>query len=163
MNTKDAIYASMDLSMTVFNGYLADLDDADLLIRPADGCNHLAWQIGHLIASEVNLLEGICPGKAADLPDGFAAAHSKDTAGSDDASAFRSKAEYLALFEKVRQATKAALEEMSDDQLSAPAPENFRSFCPTVGHMFVLIGTHPMMHSGQIVPLRRKLHKPVVF
>jgi len=163
MNTKDAIRASMDLSMTVFTGYLADLDDAELLIRPANGCNHLAWQIGHLIASEVNLLEGICPGKAATLPEGFAHAHSKDTANSDDASGFMSKDDYMALFGKVRQATTAALEELSDEQLSQPAPEHFQSFCPTVGHMFVLIGTHPMMHSGQIVPLRRKLDKPVVF
>jgi hypothetical protein len=163
MDTKDAIRASMDLSMTVYNGYLSDLDDSELMTRPGEGCNHLAWQMGHLINSEVNILNGICPGKGAELPEGFADAHSKETAGSDDASKFLSKDEYLSLYKKVRQSTLAALDATSDEQLSEPGPEAFRSFCPTVGHVFTLIGTHPMMHAGQIVPVRRKLNKPVMF
>ena len=163
MDTKDAIRASMDLSDTVFNSYLSDLDDADLMTRPGEGCNHLAWQLGHLINSEVNILKSICPGKEAELPNGFADAHGKETAKSDEASKFLSKDEYLSLYKKVRASTLAALDETSDEQLSAPGPENFRSFCPTVGHVFVLIGTHPMMHAGQIVPVRRKLNKAVLF
>ncbi len=163
MQAKDAIRGSMDLSMMVFKSYLDDLEDSELMIRPGDGCNHMAWQIGHLINSEVNMLEGICPGKAAKLPDGFAEAHSKDKAGSDDPSDFLSNQEYWALFDKVRQSTIAALEEMSDEELDAPGPEQMRTFCPTVGNVFVLIATHPMMHAGQAVPIRRKLKKPVKF
>ena len=163
MQTKDAIRAAMDLSSQVFNTYLSDLDDAELMERPGTGCNHLAWQVGHLIASEVMLLDSVCQGKAAELPDGFAEAHSKEAAASDDAGKFYPKAEYQALFEKVRASTLAALEELSEDQLDQPSPEMFRDFCPTTGHMFVLIGTHPMMHAGQIVPVRRKLEKPILF
>jgi hypothetical protein len=163
MQTKDAIRAAMDVSSMVFKGYLGDLDDAEMMNRPGPGCNHLAWQCGHLTASEVHLLESICPGKAAALPEGFAEAHSKETAGSDDASQFLKKDEYLELMDKVRESTVAALDELSDEALDEPSPENFRNFCPTVGHMFVLIGTHPMMHAGQIVPVRRKLDKPVLF
>jgi len=163
MDTKTAIRASMDLSMMVFKSYLSDLEDAELMMRPGEGCNHFAWQIGHLISSEVSLLEGICPGKGAELPEGFAEAHSKETAGSDDASDFRSKEEYWTLFEKVRQATVAALESLSDEEMDAESPEQLRGFCPTVGHVLILIGTHPMMHAGQAVPVRRKLNKPVQF
>lgn len=108
-------------------------------------------------------MNAISPGKGADLPDGFANAYSKETASSDDASMFLSKDEYLSLYSKVHESTVKALDEMTDEQLSESAPENFRSFCPTVGHVFVLIGTHPMMHAGQIVPVRRQLNKPVVF
>jgi len=163
MNSKDAIKAAMDFSSMVYNGYLADLDDAEMLQRPGEGCNHFAYQTGHLIASEVNLLDSICPGQAASLPDGFADAHSKDAAASDDAAKFHSRDEYQTLWETVRASTVAALESMSDSDLDNEAPEHFRSFCPTVGHMFVLIGTHPMMHAGQAVPLRRKTGKPVLF
>jgi uncharacterized damage-inducible protein DinB len=131
--------------------------------RPAEGCNHLAWQIGHLTASEVSLLETICPGKAAELPSGFADAHSKETAGSDDPTQFQTKEQYLALMDEVRGSTLAALDELTDEALDEPAPEQFRSFCPTVGHLFTLIATHHMMHAGQIVPVRRQLGKPVVF
>ena len=163
MDTKEAIKASMDLSTTVLNSYLSDLDDGDLMTRPGEGCNHLAWQLGHLVKSEVNILNAICPGKGAELPEGFAEAHEKETASSDDPSKFLSKDEYLSLYANVHEATLKALDEMSDEQLSEPGPEPFRSFCPTVGHVFVLIGTHPMMHAGQVVPVRRKLNKPVVF
>ena len=163
MHTKDAIRAAMDMSSMVFKGYLGDLDDADMMNRPGPGCNHLAWQCGHLTASEVQLLESVCPGKGAELPAGFAEAHSKETAGSDDASKFLKKDEYMELMDKVRESTVAALDELSDEGLDAPAPEDFQSFCPTVGHLLMLIGTHPMMHAGQIVPVRRKLGKPILF
>ena len=163
MDTKDAIRASMDLSMMVLNSYLSDLDDAELMTRPGEGCNHVAWQLGHLINSEVNILNAVCPGKAAELPAGFAEAHSKETAGSDDPSQFLSKDEYLALWAKVRTNTVAALDQLTDEDLSAEGPENFRSFCPTVGHVMILMLSHPMMHAGQLVPVRRKLNKPVLF
>ena len=163
MNTKDAIRAAMDTSFMVLKGYLGDLDDADLMQRPGEGCNHLAWQVGHLTASEVSLLDSVCPGKAAKLPEGFAEAHSKETAGSDDATKFCKKAEYLELMDKVRAATKAALDALPEQDLDADSPENFRDFCPTVGHMFILIATHHMMHAGQFVPVRRRLGKPVLF
>jgi hypothetical protein len=63
MNAKDAIRSSANLSSMVLKTYVSDLDDADLMRRPGDGCNHLAWQLSHLISSEVQLLENIAPGK----------------------------------------------------------------------------------------------------
>jgi hypothetical protein len=163
MQTKEAIRGAMELSTMVYKGYLGDLEDNELLTRPGEGCNHLAWQVGHLIASEVSLLDSICPGKAASLPEGFAEAHSKDTAASDDPAKFLTKTQYLELMDQVHAATLKALEEIPDQELDSPSPENLRSFCPTIGHTFLLIATHPMMHAGQCVPVRRKLGKPVLF
>lgn len=162
MNTKDAIKQTYGFSQMVLNGYIGDFADEDLMQRPADGCNHLAWQLGHLISSEGNLLNMIAPDSAIALPDGFADAHGKENASSDDASQFHTKAEYLDLFAKSQAATFAALDGMSDEDLDKPGPEEMQGFCPTVGSMFVLIGTHVMMHVGQIVPVRRRLDKPIV-
>ena len=78
MNAKDAIRSSANFSSMVLTSYLSDLDDADLMRRPGEGCNHLAWQLGHLISSEVHLLESVAPGKGIELPAGFADAHSKE-------------------------------------------------------------------------------------
>jgi hypothetical protein len=122
----------------------------------------LAWQLGHLISSESGLLESVCPGKAASLPEGFAEQHSKATSQEDDPAKFRSKADYLELFGQVRSATLAALAGLSDEALDAPAPEFLREHFPTVGHVFTLIGTHPMMHAGQFAVVRRQLGKPVL-
>ena len=162
MNSIDTIKQTYGISQMVMNGYLSDLSDADLLVRPAEGLNHVAWQLGHLISSEGNLLEMVAPGAAAQLPAGFAESHSKENAGSDDASSFLTKAEYFELFQKVQSATFAALDSLSEADLDQPGPESMKDFCPTVGSLFILISTHVMMHVGQIVPLRRKLDKPVV-
>jgi len=162
MNAHDAIKQTYGTSQMVLNGYIGDLEDADLMQRPGDGCNHVAWQLGHLISSECNLLNMVAPDAAAELPEGFVENHAKENAGSDDAAQFCSKAEYLELFQKVQAATFAALDGMSDADLDKPGPEAMRDFCPTVGSLFVLIGTHVMMHVGQIVPIRRRLDKPVV-
>ena len=162
MNAQDAIRTTLETSSMVLSSYLSDLSDADLMSRPTKGCNHVAWQLGHLIASECMLLDSICPGAAAELPAGFAEAHSKDMCGEEDASKFCTKQEYIDLFEKVHGATLAALEKASADDLDAESPEQFRKMFPTVGHIFVLISTHGMMHAGQLVPVRRNLGKAVV-
>jgi len=77
MNAKDAIRSSANVSSMVLKAYISDLEDADLMRRPTEGCNHLAWQLGHLISSEVHLLEQAVTGQGIELPDGFADAHSK--------------------------------------------------------------------------------------
>ncbi len=162
MNAKDAIRSTMGLSLTVLKSYFSDMTDAELMTRPGPGCNHLAWQLGHLIVSEVGLVNDVCPGAAAELPAGFAEQHSKSTAGSDDAASFCTKQQYIDLIDKVRAATLAALDKLPDADLDNPSPERMRAFCPTIGSFFTLIGTHPMMHAGQFVPVRRALGKPVL-
>lgn len=162
MNAKDAIRSATGLSTMVLKTYISDLDDADLMRRPGTGCNHLAWQLGHLISSEVQLLEAVAPGKSIPLPSGFAEAHAKATCNNDDAKAFCSKHTYIELLDKVNSASLAALDSYDQSDLDKPAPENFRSFCPTMGDMFMLIATHPMMHAGQFVVVRRQLGKPIL-
>lgn len=162
MNTQQAIRAAMDTSSVVLSSYVEDLSDADLMQRPGPGCNHIAWQLGHLIASEVQLLQAIVPDAQVQLPAGFADKHSKDQVANDNPADFYSKQEYLDLFEKVHGATAAAIGKLSDTDLDQPAPEAFRSMFPTVGHIVILIATHGLMHAGQFVPVRRRLGKPVV-
>ena len=162
MDAKDAIRSTASLSSMVLNSYVSDLDDADLMRRPGTGCNHLAWQLGHLIASEVHLLESISPGSGITLADEFVAAHSKENCHNDDPSAFCTKAEYMALHGQVREAMLAALDDFPASEFDSPSPESFRSFCPTMGDMFILIATHPMMHAGQFVIVRRQLGKPIL-
>jgi hypothetical protein len=161
MDAKAAFKTTYDMGRMVTTTYLSDLNDADLFVRPVPGMNHIAWQLGHLIASEQSMIQGMGY-SAAELPEGFAAAHSMETASSDDRSRFLTKPAYLDLADRVRKATIAALERTSDADLDKPAPERMRSYAPTVGAVFGLIGTHEFMHSGQFVAVRRKLGKPVV-
>lgn len=162
MNAQDAIRATLDTTSMILTSYISDLSDADLMCRPAKGCNHLAWQLGHLIASECSLLESVAPGAGVELPAGFVEKHSKETCGEDDQAKFCTKQEYLDLFDKVHAASLAALEKTSEADLDAESPEKFRQMFPTVGNIYVLIAMHGMMHAGQFVPVRRELGKPVL-
>jgi len=165
MNAIEAIQAAAATSDMVLKSYVGDLEDAELMKRPHSGCNHLAWQLGHLISAETQMLEMLKPGAAPALPEGFAEKHSKETCGDNEPSHFHTRDEYLALYEKVRAASAGAIATLSDADLDAPNPhpdENFRKMFPTAGSMWVLAATHPLMHAGQFVPVRREGGKPVV-
>ncbi|HSV16090.1 MAG TPA: DinB family protein, partial [Tepidisphaeraceae bacterium] len=73
------------------------------------------------------------------------------------------KAELLALFEANRKKIADWVGTLSANDMAKPAPENLRSFLPTVGHVGLLLPGHLNMHIGQIQVLRRKLGKPVMF
>jgi hypothetical protein len=163
VHTKDAILTVYAFGERVLNAYLADLSDADLLVRPVEGQNHIAWQLGHVLSTEHGLVDQIKPGASPSLPSGFVEAHGRDEAStrSDDPARFCSKATYLELWQAQRAATKAVLAELDDADLDAPGPERVRRMVPTVGGAFVLLGTHSLMHIGQFVGVRRKLNKPV--
>ena len=52
MNSRDAIKLSINMGDMISMAYLQDLTDEQMMQRPHPDCNHLKWQIGHLIASE---------------------------------------------------------------------------------------------------------------
>jgi hypothetical protein len=161
MTAKDVIKHSLELCHSVLKSYLADLTDDDLLVRPVPGANHTAWQLGHLLICENGLTElgYVMPA----LPEGFAEAYAKETAGCDDPGRFHKKSQYLQWLDEQRAATLAHLEALPDADLDKPGPEEARTYAPTVGAMFNTIGIHDMMHAPQITVVRRKLGKPALF
>ena len=80
MNAKDAVRTTMNTADFMVESYLSDITPQEMLVRPAPGANHLAWQLGHLISAETRLVEAAAPGSMPALPEGFAERHSKETA-----------------------------------------------------------------------------------
>lgn len=163
MKARDAIRHTLNSSTRVMMSYLEDLSDAEIMIRPVDGANHIAWQLGHLIAAERYFLEAVKAGASPKLPAGFASAHSKETSSIDDGAKFLSKSEYLKLFESQRAATLATLESLSEEELDLPTPDKLQALAPNQGALLNLAGTHMLMHVGQFAIVRRKLGRPVLF
>lgn len=163
MNARDAIRLSIDSAKFITLEYLADLSDEDMLQRPHPECNHIKWQMGHLISSEHQMIDAVCPGSMPALPEGFAERYTKDTARSDQSDAFDSKADLRKLLEDQREGTLAALATMSDEDLNKPAPEAMQGYAPTVADVFSLQGGHWMMHAGQWAVIRRQLGRPPLF
>jgi hypothetical protein len=161
MSPKDALRLGIDSSQMIIDAYIGDLDDADLLIRPVPGMNHIAWQLGHLIAAERYFVELAQPGSCPALPEGFDEAHSKETSSSDDPAKFHSRQAYQDLWKTQRAATLAALEKVAEADLDRADPEKYPPFAPTVAALFSMCATHALMHCGQFVAVRRMLGKPV--
>jgi hypothetical protein len=163
MSIATQIKHQLNMPGFVVQSYLEDLSDQDLLRRPVANANHIAWQLGHLIKSEHNLNNMVCPDSMPDLPAGFADQHSDEAATNDDSSAFCTKDEYLQAMETQRAGTLALLDKLSDDELEKPAPEQIQKFGATVGAVIAGQSSHWMMHAGQWVIVRRQLGKAANF
>lgn len=161
MTSKDVIRNTINMGHEIVTTYLSDMDDADLMVRALPETNHAAWQLGHLIASEHQMMRG-AGFTMPDLPDGFAEGYTKETATCDDASKFHTKQQYLTWLAHQRAGTMAAIESLPEKDLDKPTPESMHAYAPTVGVAFNVIGVHALMHGAQFVALRRKLGKPVL-
>ena len=128
MTAKDLLRQSIEFGHRVTRGFVEDLTDADLLVRSVPTANHIAWQLGHSIASTRRLLLAVGR-QAPALPEGFEAAYTKETSASDDPAKFATKAQYLALMEQMKAASLAAVDATSEADLDLPAPSGCGSGC----------------------------------
>lgn len=164
MNGIQTLQAALASTQFLTANYINDLSDAELLMRPVPGANHAAWQLGHVIAAEIHLVRMELPEAAyPELPAGFADAHAQTQTGKDGPDGFRSKADYVKLFNAVRQATIDTVGKLQDGDLDRATKGPLAKFAPRLGDLFVLVSNHALMHSGQFSVLRRKLGKPVLF
>jgi len=160
MNAHDAIKFSLGAATHVVTSLLDDLSDAELLCRPAPGCNHINWQVGHCIAGEHRVIERELPASMPALPEGFAEKYTAETAGVDDPARFCSKVELLRVFNEQRAAAIAALDKCSAEDLDKPVP----GWTPTLGAVFAGMGSlHWLMHVGQWTVVRRQLGRAPLF
>ena len=160
MTAKDSIRNQVNTASMIVDSYLKDLSDADILLRPVPGMNHIAWQLGHLIAAERNFAEMVRPGSSPPLPEGFAEAHDRDQTTVDDPDRFLPLSRYQELGKAQRDATMAVLDDLPDAELDRD-DLSFPEYMPTVGAILGMVGVHPLMHCGQFVAVRRALNKPI--
>ncbi len=162
MGPKDVIRNSINTSDFILNAYLEGLSDADLKIRPVEGLNPIALQLGHMISAERMFAELLKPGASPEFPAGFEAAHSmKEQAGDD--SRFLTKAAYLDLLKAQRKVILDILDSVSDADLDDTRNGKLPQFAPTVGAILNMVAMHSLNHSGQFVAVRRALKLPVAF
>ncbi|MFG0336225.1 MAG: DinB family protein [Maioricimonas sp. JB049] len=160
MNAKDAIRMSIDMGQMIALGYLEDLTDEEMMHRPHSDCNHIKWQVGHLITSEHRMMEQAVPGTMPPLPEGFDDRYTKEAASVDDPGRFDSKEELLRVFHEQRGATLEALQTIEESRLDH---ETGISYAPTVAAAFGLQGSHWLMHAGQWAVIRRQLGRKPLF
>lgn len=160
MDAREALINNLKTSAMVCGSYLDDLTDEEAMQRPHPKCNHINWQIGHLIASE-HMMASAC-GELPALPKGFADKYSKETTSSDNISDFVPKTELMKIAATQHEAVVELIGNMSDEDFDKPGPESMRSYAPTMGALANMLGSHWMMHAGQWVVLRRQLGRDIV-
>jgi len=160
MNSREALKTVIDMGEMVASGYLQDLTDEQLMMRPHPGCNHINWQVGHLIVAENHFANLVQEGAALPLPAGFAEKYSKENAANNDPAAFARKDELLKIHAGQHAAVLSTLAGLSDTDLDRATGIEY---APTVGAVMALQGSHWLMHAGQWVVVRRAVGKPALF
>ena len=164
MQAKDVIKIALKSTQDNLQMYLGDLSDKDLTTRPVPAANHIAWQLAHLIIAEKFLLTGELPGVSYPEPPAAIATLGNERTGKvDPPEGYLSKAQYLEWFNKMRAATIAAVDKLSDADLDKPVTNAMAKYAPTLADLLILTANHTLMHGGQFSVARRALNKPVVF
>lgn len=163
MDSKQVIYNVIATAERIGQAYVGDLADAELLVRPVPGANHIAWQLGHLICSEHRIANTVTGNRMPPLPAGFAEKYTKETAKLDDPQAFHPKAEYLRVHQEQQQAYLNLLKDIPDADLEKPTPEPLKMLGPKQVNLWIMLGMHWLMHAGQWSVIRRKLGRAPLY
>lgn len=163
MQAKEAVKIALSSTQNLLNWYLSDLSDQDLTLRPVPSANNIAWQMGHLIHSEPELL-GSMPGATyPELPATLKQDYTGKKSGVVPPGGYLPKAQYLEWFTKMRTATLANVDRITDADLDRPTTGEMAKFAPNLGALLLLTANHTLMHAGQFTVVRRALNKPVLF
>ena len=150
MSLKNHIRWQIEQCHWITMSYVQDMADADFLLRPVPGMNHIAWQLGHLITSTKKMLGWLGQPSPA-LPTGFEEGYTKETAGSDDPKKFATKDVYLDLAAKSKAASLAALDAIPKASWTIRARSRCGSMPPPL---------RPADHVGHaLVDARRAVHR----
>ena len=140
--------------------YLEDFPTESWDLRPHPHCNHLNWQFGHLLLSEIELICGSL-NQAPPISTTLLAAYKKPSTtkppltASDAATDLLTPTQLWAYYDQVRASTLRLLEQTEALDLDQPAMPSVRAYCPTIADAFLQVSQHWLMHSGQWVVLRR--------
>lgn len=161
MNGIKAIQTALEQTKKDVEWFLSDVSDADLFVRPIPNANHMAWQLGNIIAGDIFFVKAVVPtAKFPELPAGFMEQHGTAGAKDDGPKGFLTKDGYLKLFSEVRAETIRALNTLTDADLDREPDDNMKAFCGNFGSVFIMASNHTWMHLGQFSVIRRKLGKP---
>ena len=164
MQAKEVVKIALVSTLETTQMFLGDFSDGELTARAVPSANNIAWQIAHLIVAEKMLLENELPGvKYPEIPAAIVSLGNDRTGKADPKEGYLSKAQYLEWLGKMRAATIAAVDKLSDSDLDRVNTGMMAKFAPSLGALLILIANHTLMHGGQFTVTRRALGKPVVF
>jgi uncharacterized damage-inducible protein DinB len=124
--------------------------------QPCKGANHALWTLGHLATVNQYFLKALA-GKDDALFEKYKAMFFAKSQPNPDAASYPPIGVIRDYFKTSRAAFRSWIESLSDEQLSAPAPEEWQKFAPTLGNILMRLLWHEGMHYGQLTVIRKSL------
>ncbi len=130
------------------------------------GANHAYWIVAHLALADNLFATTFAPGTG-HKPDGWDELFWVGSQVRSDGAGYPSLEELKSYFADRRQNLLAVIEDVTDEQLAAPAPEpGARSpiaGAPNMGQLLLFAPQHEFLHTGQLSVTRRALgHTPLI-
>ncbi|HQR08676.1 MAG TPA: DinB family protein [Gemmatales bacterium] len=151
----------LNLARTYTLGLLTDIPEKDWFRMPAPGVTHIAWQVGHLAASQYHLtlarLRGVQPADQALFPaDNFVELFGRASTPLANPEKYPTPAELLSTLETITAQGMKVVSALTDEQLDQPT-EVSRPHRIMTTKLSALwwCAHHEFLHAGQIGLLRR--------
>lgn len=151
MPAKHEIKSALQSNQDTLNGFLAALADEDITAPQRMTFTSIAWQMGHLIVTEVDTGAMVPGAEYPELPAGMKEAYARENASVALPAGYLKKAEYLKLFNAVRSATLAALDRLADADLDRPITGALSQWAPTVGDLLLLMANHTQLTTNGLM------------
>ena len=153
-----AALEDMKKSRGMLKNYLEGLEPDRWYWQPAEGINHVAWQVGHLAFAQHALclkrVRGESPDDESFIPASFIDRYRRGSTPSDNPAENASVEEIMAVLDGVYDRTVSELSTFTDEQLDRPIDPPHPMFHTVLGGI-EWAPQHEFIHVGQVILLRR--------
>jgi hypothetical protein len=160
MHLKDHLIDRLQIARKWTTNLLTDIEPQRWFNMPGGGTGHVAWQVGHLAASQIVLIHNRCFGKPLDacMHEAERLVFGRGSTPVGDPSKYPPIAAIRATFDRIQNEAIEMIRTLTDADLDAPAGDAHPLFANKAG----AIGTaalHETFHAGQIAMIRRVFGK----
>jgi uncharacterized damage-inducible protein DinB len=138
----------------------------DFLYQSHPQANHALWIVAHLALAD-NFFAARFRPEVGRKPDGWDQLFWFGSQLQTDPSVYPDHAEALAYLRDRREVLMKVFDEVTDDELLAPAPvageRSPLAGAPNIGHAFLFVSRHEAIHGGQLTVARRGLGNAPLF
>ena len=160
MTTAQAFATDALNSLGMIEMFAGDLTGEQMLHRPCDGANCVAWLLGHLVLVDRHFLGRFGVGEAdlPELPEGFADRFDRNETAPKSTD-FGDTSILLPLLRRHRELLAEAIGRMEEPVFSQETGSE-KPYFKTLGATAGFASLHTAMHAGQITTIRRSLGLP---
>lgn len=157
MTTLDLLIDRLQAARRWTGNLLADIEEAHWFKPPAPGVGHVAWQVGHLAASQVVLVHVRCFDKAYTdhLSAGFRDTFGRGSKPVADPAAYPPISEIRATFDRIHRESIELISRMNPGELDSPTAGEPHPMFNTKASAIGMAALHESFHAGQIALIRR--------